>query len=161
MQDAELLSRVDRINALIPEIARRFHTVPTTPRPTPDLSIPQLRMLLLLDTHGDSTMGELAKRASVTMSMATSSVNALVGGHYASRRRSPEDRRVVLVSLTEQGRQVLERYREERRQRLAALFHRLSASDQERFVQAFEDILDILRQLDGADGDAPGTTEVR
>ncbi|MFW6108593.1 MAG: MarR family winged helix-turn-helix transcriptional regulator [bacterium] len=148
MADPELLERVDRLNLLIPEITRRFHNIPAPARAAPSLSIPQLRMLMLLDAHGDSQMGELARRASVTMPTATSSVNALVEGRYVSRRRSPQDRRVVLVSLTAKGRRVLEKYREERRQRFAALFEHLSPADQERFVQAFEDILGILAQLD-------------
>ena len=148
MEDAELLSRADRLSELIPEITKRLHAIPTRPLPTPALSIPQLRMLVLLEREGQTTMGELARRASVTMPTATSSINALVAGRYVSRRRSPRDRRLVLVSLRAKGRQVLDRFRAERRQRLIALFGHLTAEDQERLVQAFEAILEVLRKLD-------------
>jgi DNA-binding MarR family transcriptional regulator len=150
MKNADLYERVDRLNLILPQIIKRFHAVPSRPHSTPAMSVPQLRMLLLLDTEGGSTMGELARRASVTMPTATSSINALVSGRYVSRRRSPTDRRVVLVSLTARGREVLERFRAERRERLAAIFGKIHAADQARFVEAFETILDVLRKLDEA-----------
>jgi len=158
MKKSELYNRVDRLNLIMPQIIKRFHTIPSEPYRTPSLSVPQLRMVLLLETEGDSTMGDLARRAGVTMPTATSSINALVEGRYASRRRSSTDRRVVLVSLTAKGRKVLESFREERRQRFATLFDRISAADQERFVKAFETILAILRKLDES-GDTPGKPE--
>jgi len=145
-----LLKRVDRLDLIMPQIVRRFHAIPSRPHRTPSLSVPQLRMLLMLEIEGDASMGELARRASVTMPTATSSINTLVDGRYVSRRRSPDDRRVVLVSLTAKGRKVLERFRAERRERMAAVLGQLSPGDQERFVQAFEDILEILRRLDAA-----------
>ncbi len=150
MKSKELLKRADRLNLIMPQIIKRFHSIPSRPHNTPTLSVPQLRMLLLLEAEGDSTMGHLARRASVTMPTATSSINALVAGRYVSRRRSPRDRRLVLVSLKARGRQVLDRFRAERRQRLIALFGHLTAVDQERLIQAFEAILEVLRKLDEA-----------
>ncbi len=152
-----LLKRVDRLDLIMPQIVRRFHAIPSRPYSTPSLSVPQLRMLLMLEIDGDASMGELARRASVTMPTATSSINALVDGRYVSRRRSPDDRRVVLVSLTAKGRKVLEHFRAERRERMATVLDQLSPEDQERFVQAFEDILEILRRLDAAREAEPGS----
>lgn len=146
--NAELYENVDRLCLILPQIIKRFHTFPSRPHRTPSVSIPQLRMLFLLETEGDLTMGELARRSSVAMPTATSSINALVGGRYAARRRSRDDRRVVLVSLTAKGTKVLEAFREERRHRLAAIFSNLSAADQLRFVEAFEVILETMAKLD-------------
>ena len=158
MKKSELYKHVDRLNLIMPQIIKRFHTIPSAPYRTPSLSVPQLRMVLLLEMDGDSTMGELAHLAGVTLPTATSSINALVEGRYVSRRRSVTDRRVVLVSLTAKGRKVLEAFREERRQRFATLFEKITPADQERFVAAFEAILSILRKLDEAgDGPAPTT----
>jgi len=158
MDDAELYKNVDRLCLLLPQIVKRFHTFPSQPHRTPSVSIPQLRMLFLLETEGDQTMSELARRSSVAMPTATSSVNALVAGHYANRRRSPRDRRVVLVSLTDKGMKVLETFREERRHRLAAIFSKLSTEDQVRFVEAFEAIRDTMLKLDNADPQEEATS---
>jgi len=155
MEESQLYERVDRLDRLFPEIARRFRTIPSQPHRTPDLSIPQLRTLLLLESEQGHTMGELARLGSVTMPTATASVDALVAGRYASRRRSRQDRRVVLVSLTAKGRRTLEGFRKERRERTATILRHLSAEDQERFVQAFEDIVEILRKLDEAEPSEP------
>lgn len=48
-------------------------------------------------------MSTVAKALNVTMGTLTISVNALVKKGYVARVRSEEDRRVVLVSLTEDG----------------------------------------------------------
>jgi DNA-binding MarR family transcriptional regulator len=148
--DEDLYKRVDRLNLIMPQIIKQFHAVPSRPHSLPAVSVPQLRMLMLLEGAGHMSMGELARRASVTMPTATSSVNSLVSGRYVARRRSPRDRRVVHVSITAKGRKVLEKLHEERRDLFATIFGRLDAADQERFVRAFEDILAILRKLDEA-----------
>jgi DNA-binding MarR family transcriptional regulator len=150
MEDAAIYERVDRLNLILPQIVRRIQTVPIQAPPAPALSLPQVRVLLLLEMEGDLTMGELARCSSVTMPTATSCINGLVAGRYVARRHSPRDRRVVLVSLTAKGRKVLATLHEERRQRLRTIFGRLTPEDQVRLVEAFEAILEILRKMDEA-----------
>jgi len=156
--DSEFYERVDRLNFILPQIIRRMQRVPIRGQATPTLSLPQLRMLLILEMEGDSTMGELARRAAVTMPTATSAINALVAGNYVARRRAHHDRRVVLVSLTSKGRKTLETLHERRNERLRSVLGRLDQKDQTRLVEAFEAILDILRELDEA---APPTKAAR
>jgi len=50
------------------------------------------------------TMGELSEALSVSLSAATRITNWLVEDGYLQRLADPEDRRVVLVTLTEKGR---------------------------------------------------------
>jgi len=56
-------------------------------------------------------MSTVAKALSVTMGTLTISVNSLVKKGYVQRIRSDEDRRVVLVSLTDRGRDAHEHHR--------------------------------------------------
>ena len=165
MAGSDLEARVARLSLIMPQIITYMQRVPIRSQSTPSVSLPQLRMLLLLDLEGDSTMGELARRAAVTMPTATSSVNALVDGRYVTRRRASHDRRVVVVSLTAKGRRTIADLQEQRRERLHAILASLSAEDQEGFVQAFETILAVLRKIGSGGRDAaaaaeePGTTQ--
>jgi DNA-binding MarR family transcriptional regulator len=148
MPGPSVIGRVERLNFLLPQIIRRMQQIPTDVRRAPAVSLPQLRMLLLLEMDGPSTMGDLARRASVAMPTATSSVNALVKARYVTRRRAKRDRRIVVVTLSAKGKDVLERLHEERAQRLQKVLERLDAADQTRFVEAFEVMLEVLRKLD-------------
>ena len=159
MAASDLETRVARLSLIMPQIISYMQRVPIRSQATPSLSLPQLRMLLLLDLEGDSTMGELARRAAVTMPTATASVNALVDGRYATRRRAAHDRRVVVVRLTAKGRRTIAALQEQRRERLHAILAGLSSEDQEDFAEAFETILAVLRKINGGDRDAEGAAD--
>jgi DNA-binding MarR family transcriptional regulator len=150
MADQALLQRLDRLATIMPQIIRYFQRVPVRPTETPPVSLPQLRMLVILEMEGDSTMGDLARRAGVTMPTATASVNALVDGGYATRRRAQYDRRVVLVRITAKGREAMEELNQERRERLRTLLAHLGPDEQVQLVDAFEAILRLFREIDAA-----------
>jgi DNA-binding MarR family transcriptional regulator len=54
------------------------------------------------------TMGELSKSIAAPMSSTTRMVNWLVENGYAVRLSDPDDRRIVRVTLTEEGRKLHE-----------------------------------------------------
>lgn len=56
-------------------------------------------------------MTSVAKSLSVTTGTLTISVNSLVKKGFVERVRSEEDRRVVLISLTEKGKQIYVKHR--------------------------------------------------
>jgi DNA-binding MarR family transcriptional regulator len=73
-------------------------------RRTPDKDL-FFRVGMTLSRHGKPLpMGELSKALDVPLSTATRIVDGLVENGYAERVADPEDRRVVRVALTEQGR---------------------------------------------------------
>ncbi|MFP4057472.1 MAG: MarR family winged helix-turn-helix transcriptional regulator [Candidatus Brocadiia bacterium] len=156
MGDADLAESVARLDFLMPRIMRRLQRIPTEAHGTPSLPLPQLRMLALLELEGEVAMGELARLASVTTSTATASVQALVRGRYVERRRAEHDRRVVLVSLSERGREVLAKLHQQRRERFRTLLAHLPRGEQRRLVRAFETILDVVRKLDQAEAGQEG-----
>ena len=63
---------------------------------------------LSIGTEGNRTMGEIAHDLRITVGTLTTSINRLIKKGYAERKRIEEDRRVVLVSLTETGKQVFD-----------------------------------------------------
>lgn len=69
-----------------------------------ELTVNDMHVIEAIDVQEPKNMTSVAKSLSVTTGTLTISVNSLVKKGYVERIRSEEDRRVVLVSLTEKGR---------------------------------------------------------
>lgn len=68
-----------------------------------DISVNDMHIIEAIDTGKPKNMSAVAKIMSVTVGTLTTAINNLVKKGYVSRVRSDEDRRVVLISLTEKG----------------------------------------------------------
>lgn len=66
-------------------------------------------------------MSEIAKRLSVTVGTLTTNMNGLEKKGYIIRERSTEDKRVVLVTLTEKGRKAFYHHRDFHKKMIQAL----------------------------------------
>ena len=69
-----------------------------------------MRVIETIGIGRPKNMSSVAKALSVTTGTLTISVNSLVKKGFVERVRSEQDRRVVLVSLTEKGRQIYKRH---------------------------------------------------
>lgn len=68
-----------------------------------DVTVNDMHVIEAIGTEKSKNMSTVAKMLGVTMGTLTISVNSLVKKGYVERVRSEEDRRVVLISLTAQG----------------------------------------------------------
>ena len=84
-----------------------------------DLTGPQLSILRRLEVEGPSRISHIATSEGVRMPTASNTINQLEKRGLVHRTRSAEDRRGVLVDLTEQGKHELIRVGKERTQYLA------------------------------------------
>ncbi len=71
--------------------------------PFKDVTVNDMHVIEAIGVEKSKNMSTVAKSLGVTMGTLTISVNALVKKGFVERIRSEEDRRVVLVSLTAQG----------------------------------------------------------
>ncbi len=71
------------------------------------ISISQCYILDALAEDGDLTMQQLAKRMFKSISTMTRVVGQLVRRGYVRRQQDPEDRRVVHISITPQGKAIV------------------------------------------------------
>jgi DNA-binding MarR family transcriptional regulator len=78
-------------------------------RDAEDLSLSQYALVRVLGQRSDVRIGDLAGEAAIAPSTATRILDTLERRALIRRRREPGDRRVVTVTLTELGRQALER----------------------------------------------------
>jgi DNA-binding MarR family transcriptional regulator len=68
-----------------------------------DITVPQLVVLKEIGRSGECTVGETAKRVSLSQATVTSILDRLERKQYVIRQRSSSDRRRVMLSLTEAG----------------------------------------------------------
>ena len=93
-------------------------------------------------------MGELAERESIRMPTATALIDGLTRNGLVERRPDPDDRRAVLVALTEHGADVLDRVRGERDSILTAALARLGADDRAAIAAAAPALQKLREELD-------------
>lgn len=73
-----------------------------------DMTANDMHVIEAIGTGEPKNMTTVAKLLSVTTGTLTISMNSLVKKGYVQRVRSEEDRRVVLVSLTEKGKRAFD-----------------------------------------------------
>ena len=107
-----------------------------------DLTIPQAKTLFLLEREGPQRMGAIAGALGIAVSATTTVVDRLVDRGLATRLSDPQDRRVVICELTEEGRRAADRFWTIGQERLRSLADRLQAEQLTGLVQAFEQMCD-------------------
>ncbi|MTI46886.1 MarR family winged helix-turn-helix transcriptional regulator [Sporosalibacterium faouarense] len=68
-----------------------------------NLTRKELQTMFVIGSIGNKTMGEIADKLGVTISTPTTTIDRLIKKGYVERKVGKEDRRQVLVSLTEKG----------------------------------------------------------
>ena len=77
-----------------------------------DVTINDIHVIEAIGMEEQKNMTTVAKSLHVTTGTLTISINSLVKKNYVERVRSEEDRRVVLVSLTEKGKKAFLHHRQ-------------------------------------------------
>ncbi len=72
-----------------------------------DLTMPQLKVVLLLFLNGPERMGTIASALGVSLATATGVVDRLVEKDMMTREGDPNDRRIVLIRLSDQGEKLI------------------------------------------------------
>lgn len=75
-----------------------------------DLSINDMHIIEAIDVGEAKTMTAVSVLMKVTVGTLTIAINNLVKKEYVNRERSEEDRRIVLISLTEKGKLAYEHH---------------------------------------------------
>lgn len=100
------------------------------------LPVGQLSVLGSLFRHGESTVGELAALERVQPPSMTRTVNCLADGGYVVRSKSATDGRQVVVTLSEQGEQMIRADRGSRDAWLAQRLRELTCDERSVLRQA-------------------------
>jgi DNA-binding MarR family transcriptional regulator len=122
-------SRTDELIDLLQQTIVQLHpslTELTEACSDGNVTIQQLRVMTILSHEGPRPVSLLARRLSVATPTMTSILDRLVRQGLVARQDNPQDRRVVLNALTEQGRALIERFEPVQADRLREIVDQLS-----------------------------------
>ncbi|HEY6793445.1 MAG TPA: MarR family winged helix-turn-helix transcriptional regulator [Kineosporiaceae bacterium] len=128
------------ISDLFWSVARRLRGLSKQALAPWDVAPSHGRALAVLLSRGDLRLSELSEHLHIAPRSTTEVVDALVERGLAERRPDPEDRRAVLVRLTEHGRAVATAIRAARATEAEAFFEVLDDGDRAALAR-------ILRRL--------------
>lgn len=106
-----------------------------------DLTHAQVGALLFLVRHDPACVGDLADGLGISYPAATKAIDRLVAKGLVTRREGERDRRQSELTVTEGGREVIERIRVARRARLEAIFGRMAQEDQRALLKGLKGFL--------------------
>lgn len=107
----------------------------------------QAYLVSLLEKEGRVRMSRLAESLQLTGGAVTSASDKLLERGFVTRTRDAEDRRVVYLELTDEGRHVLKGLREQGHAAMKQVFGHLQGEDLEKFVDVFDEARHALRAM--------------
>lgn len=116
-----------------------------------EVTVPQFRVLILLDNHAAMNLQRLADLLDVTPSTAMRMVDRLIGADLVTRRGNPDNRREVVLGLTDAGAARVAMVTDRRRAAIATIVARMP-------VERRSDLVAALRAFADAAGEPPATT---
>ncbi len=103
------------------------------------------RVLLVL-TEGSTNLSTLASKLEVSLPTMSNSISTLVERGWVARRRDPEDRRRVLIEITEKGCMVLERIRDVAQMQVEQTLQGLTDAEYEQIIAGLNVLSRVLDQ---------------
>lgn len=146
MSDEKLLDRIKKLYALNHSTHHLLHQYITKTTNYP-LSPPQYWLLRLLKDNGTCTPTDVAQTMGVTSGAVTSLADRLYKQDLINRERSKKDRRVVELSLTTKGEEVIVNINRERLSQLIEVCSRLSEEDISNTIYVYSKVKNILEEL--------------
>ena len=106
-----------------------------------DLSITEIHTINAISTDRARNMSEIAKDLQITMGTLTTAVDKLIKKGYALRNRSEEDKRVVLVELTDKGIKAIEIHDAFHQDMIDSVIKELSDSEEELLIESLNKLM--------------------
>ena len=117
------------------------------------LSMTHWHVLILLARHGEMSMSRLAEAHAISLSNATGLVDRLVERGLVERFGDPDDRRVVLVRVSDEGRRQTEQVDLLREDFIRRVVGQLDATRLKRLHASIRDVRDAIRVVMNEDPD--------
>ena len=137
---AELRRDAEQLSHIILEMQRCFILRLSKTLAPGNVSFPQFFLLAALDQQEVLTMSAIAQKMGHTTAAASGLVARLQNLGYVVRASAPEDRRKVLVCITDKGSALVRRIREEMVGNLMKLMGYLSPNEQKAWLQIYTKI---------------------
>lgn len=119
-----------------------------------DVTLPQLRALVMVASRGPLNLNTVARGLGVHPSNATRACDRLVAAGLLDRRDNPQDRRNLILELTEQGRELVETVMAHRRAAIEAVLAQVPAIHRRALVPALRCFVaagEVSEQISGSE----------
>ncbi|MDM9383953.1 MarR family transcriptional regulator [Chlorogloeopsis sp. ULAP01] len=112
------------------------------------LSIPQLRSLAFLKRNPGASLSEVAEHLGVTCATASTTIERLVQRNLVQRTDHPQERRRVVLNLTQQGKQLLEESQDKTRAHIANILENLTPEQVSQIEEGLTLLKNVFEQTD-------------
>lgn len=109
------------------------------------LSMTEVHVLEAIRNTKNPTMTNVSKKLRVTIGTLTTSINTLVKKGYVFRERREDDRRVVLLSLTDEALKVMEIHDKFHDEMIAAVFKDLSLEEDKVLIKSLRNVKNYFK----------------
>lgn len=113
-----------------------------------DISVNDMHIMEAIGIEKPKNMSSVARLVDVTVGTLTIAINNLVKKGYVMRVRSEEDRRVVLVSLSEKGKTAYEHHRQFHQKMVEAVLEDLNQEETLVLTNALKKLSSFFRQYE-------------
>ncbi|MGI6590172.1 MAG: MarR family winged helix-turn-helix transcriptional regulator [Eggerthellaceae bacterium] len=119
-------------------------------RLTEGLTISELHTIAAVGLYDAKPMNAIASALHVTLATVTTAVNKLERKGYVERERNPEDRRQVLVSLTNKGRKACRAHDMFHAKMVARALSSMTDSETDALMKALAHLVEFFNEEDAA-----------
>jgi len=141
MED-EIQRQADLLDRLMSDIARIFGMKEMEKVVDVDLNFHQLEVLRQIYLLKEPMMSQLGEACGIQLSTLTRIVDKLVQKNFVTRKFDPSDRRVIRVTLTPYGDEVVRKVEKTKKEKIMSVLKYFSHSEREKFLQ----MLQVLHQ---------------
>ena len=139
----EVTRTASELRAILGRLTRRLRQTSTVG----DTTLSQASVLSILEREGPATPGTLATKERISPQSMGAILMALEGLGLVSRTPDPDDKRSLVISLTDMGNQAIQGARRQKEERLArALADHFTTQEQQALIAALP-LLERLARL--------------
>ena len=140
----QLSASLERLEATLQQLIRRMH-VKMDICMTHGITGSQFFLMKRIHEQGRMTVSEVASEMDVSLSAITAVVDKLYKAGLAKRERDQNDRRLVWLTITPPGEEVLQACVASRREAMKKYLQKLPKEDLEQLVRICEKLLSIMK----------------
>lgn len=112
-----------------------------------NVSINEVHIIEAIEKAEVPSMSEVANRLMITPGTLSTSVNRLIQKGYVKSERSTQDRRVVLLSLTDKGQEVFQIHEDFHKKMINRILSTTNFNEDELLIQSLENLMEFFKQL--------------
>jgi DNA-binding MarR family transcriptional regulator len=120
------------------------------------MSVPQLRVLVMIDAQGPMNLTTVAEGLGVNASNASRTCDRLVSSGLLARRTDERDRRSIVLSLTQKGQRLVDTVMRQRRSMLEQIVHKMDVEQQGELASGLAAFVEAALTVSGDGGLSDG-----